>query len=136
MSQCSDFSELQDPMWKPITSWQKNKRAVTLVPDRRQVNSRLHRGARAFGKCARAPFLSCQKLGKPLLQVDGLVMPCLVELCTPDPVHPLVIGTGEDHGRAEPNVEIAQISRVPTSPSVSSCAPLRCSAAINTVAST
>jgi len=44
-----------------------------------------------------------------LLQIDGLVMPGLVELCTPHLVHALVIGPAEDHGRAEPNVEVAQI---------------------------
>ena len=44
-----------------------------------------------------------------LLQIDGLVMPGLVELCTPHLVHALVIGPAEDHGRTEPNVEVAQI---------------------------
>jgi hypothetical protein len=41
-----------------------------------------------------------------LLQVDGLVMPGFVELCTPHPVHALVVGPAEDHGSAQPNVEI------------------------------
>jgi hypothetical protein len=45
----------------------------------------------------------------PLLQIDGLVMPRLVELCTPHFVHALVIGPAEDHGRAEPNVEVVQV---------------------------
>ena len=49
----------------------------------------------------------CQNVGKPLLQVDGLVMPSLVELCTPHLVHALVVGPAEDYGRAEPNVEVA-----------------------------
>ena len=44
-----------------------------------------------------------------LLQIDGLVMAGLVELCTPHLVHALVIVLAEDHGRAEPNVEVAQI---------------------------
>ena len=44
-----------------------------------------------------------------LLQVDGLVMPGFVELCTPHPVHALVIGPAEHHGRSKPNVEIAEI---------------------------
>jgi len=45
----------------------------------------------------------------PLLQVDGLIMPRLVELCAPHLVHALVVGAAEGHGRAEPNVEIVQI---------------------------
>jgi hypothetical protein len=45
----------------------------------------------------------------PLLQVDGLIMPGLVELCSPDLVHTLVIGTTKRHGRSKPNVEIAEI---------------------------
>ena len=44
-----------------------------------------------------------------LLQVDRLIMPGLVELCTPHLVHALVIGATERHGRPEPNVEIAEI---------------------------
>src|SRR5262249_32583309 len=48
-----------------------------------------------------------------LLQIDGLVMPGLVELCTPHLVHTLVIGPAEDHGRAEPNVEVMQIFQSP-----------------------
>ena len=49
----------------------------------------------------------CQNVKKLLLEVDRLVMAGLVELCTPDPVHPLVVGPAEEHGRAEPNVEVA-----------------------------
>jgi hypothetical protein len=48
-----------------------------------------------------------------LLQIDGLVMPSLVELCAPHLVHSLVVGPAEDHGRAEPNVEVAQIFQSP-----------------------
>ena len=48
-----------------------------------------------------------------LLQVDGLIVPCLVELCTPHLVHALVVGPAEDHGRAEPNVEVAEIFQSP-----------------------
>jgi hypothetical protein len=48
-----------------------------------------------------------------LLQIDGLVMRSLVELCAPHLVHALVVGPAEDHGRAEPNVEIAQIFQSP-----------------------
>ena len=44
-----------------------------------------------------------------LLQVDGLIMPGLVELCAPHFVHALVIGATERHGRSKPNVEIAEI---------------------------
>src|SRR5262249_16472157 len=51
----------------------------------------------------------CQNVGKPLLQVDGLVMPSLVELCTPHLVHPLVVGAAEGHRRPEAKVEIAKI---------------------------
>ena len=48
-----------------------------------------------------------------LLQIDGLVMPSLVELCAPHLVHALVVGPAEDYGRAEPNVEVAQIFQSP-----------------------
>ena len=44
-----------------------------------------------------------------LLQVDGLIMPGFVELCTPHFVYALVIGAAEGHGRPKPNVEIAEI---------------------------
>jgi hypothetical protein len=44
-----------------------------------------------------------------LLQVDGSIMPRLVELCAPHFVHALVVGAAEGHGRAKPNVEIVQI---------------------------
>ena len=48
-----------------------------------------------------------------LLKIDGLIMPGFIELCTPHFVHPLVVGPAEDHGRAEPNVEVAQIFQSP-----------------------
>src|SRR6516164_7088693 len=48
-----------------------------------------------------------------LLQVDGLVVSGLVELCTPHPVHALVFGSTEGHGRPEPNVEVAEIFQSP-----------------------
>jgi len=58
-------------------------------------------------RVVRAPALSLSKRREAaLLQVDGLVMPGFVELCTPHPVHALVIGPVEDHGSAQPNVEI------------------------------
>ena len=44
-----------------------------------------------------------------LLQVDGLIVSGLVELCTPYLVHALVVGPAESHGRAEPNVEVVKI---------------------------
>ena len=44
-----------------------------------------------------------------LLKIDGLIMPGLVELCTPHLVYALVIGATERHGRSKPNVEIAKI---------------------------
>jgi hypothetical protein len=48
-----------------------------------------------------------------LLQVDGLIVSGLVELCTPHLVHALVVGPAEDHGRAEPNVEVDEIFQSP-----------------------
>jgi hypothetical protein len=52
----------------------------------------------------------CRSVRKPpLLQVNGLKVPGLVELCTPHLMHALVIGATERHGRPEPNVEIAEI---------------------------
>ena len=48
-----------------------------------------------------------------LLKIDGLIVPGLVELCTPHFVHPLVVGPAEDHGRAESNVEVVQIFQSP-----------------------
>ena len=44
-----------------------------------------------------------------LLQVGGLIVSGLVELCTPYLVHALVVGPAESHGRAEPNVEVVKI---------------------------
>ena len=44
-----------------------------------------------------------------LLQINGLIMPGLVELRAPYFVYALMLGAAEDHGRAEPNVEVAQI---------------------------
>ena len=44
-----------------------------------------------------------------LLQVDGLIVSGLVELCTPYLVYALVVGPAESHGRAEPNVEVVKI---------------------------
>jgi len=48
-----------------------------------------------------------------LLKIDGLIVPGLVELCTPHFVHPLVVGPAEDHGRAESNVEVVQVFQSP-----------------------
>jgi hypothetical protein len=53
------------------------------------------------------------EIAATLLKIDGLIMPGLVELCTPHLVHALVVGPAEDHGRAEPNVEVAQIFQSP-----------------------
>ena len=44
-----------------------------------------------------------------LLQVDGLIMAGLVELCTPHLVYALMLGSAEGHGRPEPNVEVVKI---------------------------
>jgi hypothetical protein len=66
-----------------------------------------NRPGRCVGEQANA--LSLSKRGKsPLLQVDGLIMPDLVELGTPHLVHTLVLGSAERHGRPEPNVEVVQ----------------------------
>jgi hypothetical protein len=43
------------------------------------------------------------------MKIDGLIMPGLIELCTPHPVHPLVVGAAEGHRRPEAKVEIAKI---------------------------
>ena len=48
-----------------------------------------------------------------LLQVDGLIVSGLVELCTPHPVHALVFGSTEGQGRPESNVEVAEIFQSP-----------------------
>ena len=60
-----------------------------------------------------AELRSRQGSSPQLLQVDRLVMPGLVELCTPHFVHTLVLGTAEGHGRPEPNVEVAEIFQSP-----------------------
>jgi hypothetical protein len=44
-----------------------------------------------------------------LLKIDGLIMPGLIELCTPHLVHALVVGPAEGHRRPEAKVEIAKI---------------------------
>ena len=44
-----------------------------------------------------------------LLQVDGLIMPGFVELCTPHFVYALVVGAAEGHRRPKPDVEVMQI---------------------------
>jgi hypothetical protein len=55
-------------------------------------------------------FAYCNFHGKaPLLQVNGLIMPGLVELCAPYLVYPLMLGAAESHGCPEPNVEIPKI---------------------------
>jgi hypothetical protein len=41
-----------------------------------------------------------------LLQINWLIVPGLVELCTPHLMHTLVLGSAERHGRPEPNVEV------------------------------
>jgi len=46
---------------------------------------------------------------QPLLQVDGLIMPGFVELCTPHFVYALVVGAAEGHGRPKPDVKVVQI---------------------------
>jgi hypothetical protein len=63
-------------------------------------------------------------------------MPGLVELCTPHLVHALVIGAAESHGRSKPNVEIAKIFESAYQFLSIELGPLRCNAAINTLAST
>jgi hypothetical protein len=92
---------------RKTSSEKTNKRASLWCRVCGHANSLSHPEARTFSKCvleglyARRPWL--------LLQIDGSVMPGLVELCTPHLVHALVIGSAEDHGRAKPNVEVTQI---------------------------
>jgi hypothetical protein len=52
-------------------------------------------------------FINSGLSKSPLLQVDGLIMPGLVELCAPHLVHALVVGAAESHGRPESDVEVA-----------------------------
>ena len=42
-----------------------------------------------------------------------MIVPSLVELCTPHLVHALVLRSAEGHGRPEPNVEVAEIFESP-----------------------
>src|SRR5262245_1873930 len=44
-----------------------------------------------------------------LLQIDWLVAPVGIKLCTPHSVHALVLRWTECHGRAETNVEVTEI---------------------------
>jgi len=63
----------------------------------------------ALDDCTRTSSVPVKNVGKPLLQIDGLIMPGLIELCTPHLVHPLVVGPAEGHRRPEAKVEIAKI---------------------------
>ncbi len=63
-------------------------------------------------------------------------MPGLIELCAPHLVHALVIGPAESHWRAKPNVDIAKIFESSYQFLGVELGPLRCNAAINTLAST
>src|SRR6516165_2167789 len=87
------ISKPSHPLWVISGHFVAKSRPCPLYPQKRTLRS-------ATGMSA-------------LLQVDGLVMPGLVELCTPHLVHTLVVGPAEDHGRAEPNVEVAQIFQSP-----------------------
>jgi hypothetical protein len=62
-----------------------------------------------LSRAAVLPLCYALRIWFLLLQVNGLIMPGLVELSTPHFVHALVIGATERHGRPEPNVEIAEI---------------------------
>ena len=61
--------------------------------------------------CRRARARTATRRGQApsLLQVNGLIVPGLIELCTPHLVHALMLGFAEGHGRPEPNVEVAEI---------------------------
>ena len=71
--------------------------------------------ARAYGRNQEPRAERVERLTPSvlLLQIDGLVMSSLVELCAPHLVHALVVGPAEDHGRAESNVEVTQIFQSP-----------------------
>ncbi len=49
------------------------------------------------------------EIAATLLKIDVLIMPGLIELCTPYLVHCLVVGPAEGHRRPEAKVEIAKI---------------------------
>jgi hypothetical protein len=66
----------------------------------------------------RFPEEDCREIGpsveeSSLLQVDGLIVSGLVELCTPHLMHALVVGPAEDHGRSKSNVEVTEIFQSP-----------------------
>ena len=58
---------------------------------------------------ARARTATRRGQAPSLLQVNGLIVPGLIELRTPHLVHALMLGFAEGHGRPEPNVEVAEI---------------------------
>jgi len=99
-----------------------------------------------YVRCAsdQQPLLSCAgSILRPnsgeksaLLQVNRLIMPTCVELCAPHLVHALVLGTVEGHGRSKPNVKIVQTFEGFHEFFSVELGPLRCNAAINTLAST
>ena len=72
----------------------------------------------------------------PLLQVNGLIVPRRVELCTPHLVHALVFGSAEAHGRPEPDVEVAKLLESSYQFFGVELGPFRFNAAINTLAAT
>ena len=71
-----------------------------------------------------------------LLQVNGLIMPIRAELSSPHFVHALVLGTAEGHGCSKPDVKIALILENFYQAFGVELGPLRCNAAISTLAST
>ena len=58
---------------------------------------------------ARARTATRRGQAPSLLQVDGLIVPGLIELRSPHLVHALMLGFTEGHGRPEPNIEVAEI---------------------------
>jgi len=58
-------------------------------------------------------FCSVCPLRRLLLQVDGFIMPGLVELCTPHLVYALMLGSAESYRCPEPNVEVVEIFQSP-----------------------
>ena len=53
------------------------------------------------------PVIETEEPPSASLQIDGVVLAVLVELCAPDLVHRLMLGRPEADPRSEPHVEIA-----------------------------
>ena len=102
-----DFQGLAVRRDRAIASGKHKRHAIdlgrTLKP--RKYNANPETRARQIERVIAPPSV--------LLQINWLIFPSFVELCTPYLVHALVVGATEDHGRAEPYVEVAQIFQSP-----------------------